>query len=81
MRKTFSVLILMILALNPGNVFPAPDTEIPFVGRDAFENIGKLLALKEQDKDTRQACAEAVLKMDEPLDSSAAPSIAHDIFD
>ncbi len=37
------------------------------------------LALKKQDRDTRHACAEAVLKMDEPLDSSAAPSMAHDI--
>ena len=35
--------------------------------------------LKEQDRDTRHACAEAVLQMDEPLDSSAAPSMAHDI--
>lgn len=35
--------------------------------------------LKEQDRDTRHACAEAVLQMDEPLDPSAAPLIAHDI--
>jgi hypothetical protein len=35
--------------------------------------------LLDQDRDTRHACAEAVLQMDEPLDSSAAPSIAHNI--
>ena len=42
------------------------------------ERALKLLLL-EQDRDTRHACAEAVSQMDEPLDPSAAPSMAHDI--
>jgi hypothetical protein len=37
------------------------------------------ILLKQQDGDTRRACAEAVLNMDEPLDPSAAPYVAHDI--
>jgi len=41
--------------------------------------IGLERLLKEQDRDTRHACAEAVLQMDEPLDSSNAPSMAHNI--
>jgi hypothetical protein len=37
------------------------------------------ILLQEQDRDTRTACANAVLQMDEPLDSSAAPSVAYDV--
>jgi len=38
-----------------------------------------VLLLKEQDRDTRHACAEAVLQMDEPLSTTSAGLIAHDI--